>query len=426
MAQLRLFPRFIGSLILRIIICVLVGTLLLGAVYLLPVAPMEKHLEESAQTFAEEGIYPSLYNWCTSQLDSTTDALILMISACDTGEDPLVQAMSGTHNTLSTMETTSNELAAHYGSGIPFDGSAPYYQYWHGYQLIIRPLLLLIGYPSMRILNGIIQTVLLLLLCLYLQKAGLKQYILPYLVAVAMLMPVILAKSLQYSSCYYLLTLGSLAVLWKRKELDQTDGFLFLYLGIATAYFDFLTYPIATLGIPAVFYFCIRKADSFRNTFCRGSKICFSWGVGYLGMWSAKWFVGSLITGKNILAEASAKLSERSSVGEASEGLLKNMYVALSVNIKAFIRTPVLLLLLILLVILLLSAVQHCRKHQYTIAKATQVLFPFVVLACLPVFWYLGTTNHSTIHHWFTNKALIVSVFAAAASLVKLKELRNP
>lgn len=420
MAQLRLFPRFAGSLFLRIVICALVGTLLLGAVFLLPVVPMERNLEKSATTFAQEGIYPSLYSWCTSQLDSTTDALILMISACDTGEPPFVQAMSGTHNTLSSVEATSNELAAHYGSSIPFDGSAPYYQYWHGYQLIIRPLLSLVGYPMMRILNGIMQTILLLLLCLYLYKAGMKQYILPYLVSVAMLMPVVLAKSLQYSSCYYLLTLGCFAVLRKRNDLDQADGFLFLYLGIATAYFDFLTYPIATLGVPAVLYFCIRKADSFRNTFCRGTKICFSWGVGYLGMWSSKWLIGSLITGKNILAEASAKVAERSSVGSVSDGLLKNMYVALSVNIKAFIRTPAIVLLAVLLCILLLSAIQHCRKHQYSVTCAAKVLFPFAILACLPVFWYLGTTNHSIIHGWFTNKALIVSAFSATAALARL------
>ena len=141
MAQLRLFPRFAGSLFLRIVICVLVGTLLLSAVYLLPVAPMEKNLEKSAATFAEEGIYPSLYSWCTSQLDSTTDALILMISAYGSDKSPFVQAMEGMRHTISSEPVSSSALAVHYGNDVPFDGEETYYQYWHGYQLITRPLL---------------------------------------------------------------------------------------------------------------------------------------------------------------------------------------------------------------------------------------------------------------------------------------------
>lgn len=417
MEQVKLFPRYLGSLLLRVLAAILAGTLLLSAACLIPSAAMDRNLQRSAGVFEAEGIYPDLSPWCTSQLDSTTDALILLISACDSGESPIIQAMRGTRNTLSSVEAASDELAAHYGDGIPFDGSEPYYQYWHGYQLIIRPLLSVLDYSGIRLLNGIVQTGLLVLLCLLLYRSGMARYILPYLAAVAMLMLPALAMSLQFSSCYYILTLGSLAVLWKKDSLDRLDGLLFLYIGIATAYFDFLTYPVATLGIPAVFYFSIRKGDDIRNTFCRGVKICFSWAVGYAGMWSGKWLIGSLILNQNILSVAAGKLTERSS---ADAGLIGNIRAALSANLRSFLHTPATLVVLVLAAVLLVPAVRRIVRKETSLKQSAVILFPFVILALLPIAWYLVTAQHAVIHHWFTNKALMVSVFAGLSALAKI------
>ena len=419
MQQVKLFPKYLCSLLLRILAAILIGTLLLCAACSVPSGPMDRNLQQSADIFEEEGIYPILFPWCTSQLDSTTDALILLISACDSGESPIVQAMSGTRNTLSSVEAASDELAAHYGKNIPFDGSEPYYQYWHGYQLVIRPLLSLLNYGSIRILNGILQTGLLVLLCLLMRRNSMGRYILPYLASVAMMMPLSLAMSLQFSSCYYILTLGSLAILWKKDSLDRMDGILFLYIGIATAYFDFLTYPVATLGIPAVFYFCVRNNANIRNTFCRGVKICFSWAMGYGLMWSGKWLIGSLILKQNILSVAAGKLTERSS---ADAGLIGNIRAALSANLRSFLHTPATFAMLILAAILLFFVVRVLIKDKAALQRCMAQVFPFAVLAILPIAWYMVTAQHAVIHHWFTNKALMVSVFAGLASLVAAAE----
>lgn len=416
MEQVRLFPKYLGSLLLRILIAILAGALLLSAACMIPTDAMDRNLQKSAAVFAEEGIYPSLFPWCTSQLDSTTDALILLISACDPDEHAVIQAMSGTRNTLSSAEAASDELAVHYGDGVPFDGTDPYYQYWHGYQLIIRPLLSVLSYSGIRILNGIVQTGLLVLLCVLMYKKGMGRYILPYLTAVSMLMPPALAMSLQFSSCYYILTLGSIAVLWKKHSLDHLDGVLFLYIGIATAYFDFLTYPVATLGIPAVFYFCLREQTDIRSTFCRGVKICFSWAVGYVGMWAGKWLIGSLILRQNVLSVAAGKLTERSA---ADAGLVQNIRAALSANLRSFLYTPVTLAVLLLGAALLLLLVISLRRKETSLSRTAAAFFPFVILAIIPIAWYMVTAQHAVIHHWFTNKALVVSVFAGLAGLAK-------
>ena len=416
MEQVKLFPRYFFSLLVRILAAILIGTLLLTTACMMPAAPMDRNLERSVEVLKEEGIYPTLFSWCTSQLDSNTDGLILLISACDSGESSLVQAMSGTRNKVPGCESADHELVTHYANGVPYDSTEPYYQYWHGYQIIIRPLLSLFSYPQIRVLNGILQTGLMILLCFMMCRRGLGRYILPYIASVLMLMPLALAMSLQFSSSYYLLTLGSIAVLWKKDSLDRIDGILFLYIGIATAYFDFLTYPAATLGIPAVFYCCLRQDNSIRNTFCRGVKVCVSWALGYAGMWSGKWLIGSLILRKNILSVAGEKLAERSS---ADSGLLENIRVALIANLRSFLHTPATVLVVVLAVILFFMLLLSLRKKSVTISRSAAAVFPFVILALVPFAWYLVTAQHAIIHHWFTNKALVVSVFAGLAALTK-------
>lgn len=412
--------KHVWSLTLRIFAAILIGAFLLTMVYCIPTVRMEAHLADSATVFYREGVMPRLYAWCTSFLDNYTDAIILSNAAHSGNGSAISQAMTAARYQIDALDPASS-VAAHYLDGVPFDQEVPYYQYWHGYLLFIKPLLFLTTYQNIRIINGILQSVLLAALVYLMYRKGLKAYILPYLLGIAFLMPVAVALSLQFSSCYYIMTIGSILVLLAGKRLDSSDYLLFLYLGIATSYFDFLTYPVATLGIPAVFYFLLQKAEPIRESFLRGFRICFSWGFGYVSMWAGKWVLGSLVTGTNVLMTASDKLAERSSANiDANENLLLNMYAAVSVNVKHFIETPATLLLGVFLVAALILLFRQQKTRRINLVQAAQTVFPFFVLAAIPVVWYMATTNHSTIHYWFTGKALVVSVFAGSCALVKL------
>lgn len=414
--------KFFLSLIVRVIAAILAGAVLLTLVYCIPTGRMEDHLAESATVFHEEGVMPRLFSWCTSFLDNYTDAIMLSNAAHSGTDSAMVQAMTAARNQIEGMDPAAS-VAAHYVEGVPFDQEIPYYQYWHGYLLLIKPLMFLTTYQNIRILNALMQTALLILLVYLMFRKGLKAYILPYLLGIAFLMPAAMALSLQFGPCYYIMTIGSIGVLIAGDRLDSRDCLLFLYLGIATSYFDFLTYPVATLGIPAAFYFLLQKTSPIRETFLRGLRICFSWGFGYVGMWAGKWVLGSLITGTNVLLTASDKLAERSSANiAADENLLVNMYAAVSVNVKHFIATPALVLLGVFLLVMLIRLLRQWKVRRINWMQTVQTVFPFFVLAVMPVVWYMATTNHSTIHYWFTGKALVVSVFAASCALVKLHD----
>ena len=413
--------KYFLSLVLRVAAAVLVGVLLLTLAYCIPTGRMEAHLAQSAVVFHREGVMPRLFSWCTSFLDNYTDAIMLSNAAHAGTESALVQAMTAARNQIEGLDPAAS-VAAHYVDGVPFDQVVPYYQYWHGYLLLVKPLQYLTTYQNIRILNAAAQAVLLAMLVYLMFRGGLKAYVVPYLLGFAFLMPAAMAMSLQFAPCYYIMTTGSILVLLTREKMPSRDYLLFLYLGIATSYFDFLTYPVATLGIPAAFYFLLHKTAPIRETFLRGLRICFSWGFGYVGMWAGKWVLGSLTTGTNVLLTASEEIALRSSMNVAAdENLLINMYAAVSVNIKNFIRTPATLLLGVFLLIMLIRLFRKWKNSGADWMQAVQTVFPFFVLAVMPVVWYMATTNHSTIHYWFTGKALVVSVFAASCALVRLQ-----
>ena len=65
-----------------IILCsAVIGVLLLATVYNLPIDPIEKNVIESAIIIEEEGVYPTVFDWCTSALDNYTDSIMLTTAA---------------------------------------------------------------------------------------------------------------------------------------------------------------------------------------------------------------------------------------------------------------------------------------------------------------------------------------------------------
>ena len=418
------FPGFLASLAFRLIIAVLTGALLLTLVYCIPGTAMEQNVASSAMLLTEEGLYPWLYPWCTSMMDNFTDAVMLATAARNDGSSPLLQAMLANYPVTNEATTVHAQLASHYLEGKPYVWQISYGRYWHGYLLYLKPLLCIMDLGEIRALNGIIQALLVILVAFLLYKAKKTAYILPWLAAVIMLLPQAQANSLQYSSCYYAFLLGSLAVLLARNHLEKWEDKIFLYIGIFTAYFDFLTYPIATLGIPAVMYFAVRVHSNWKADFEKMAKLCFCWAFGYGGMWSGKWILGSLITGQSMLADALGKIQERTGNDVYGQPVDAPFQAVWGENSYYFWNNPaakfVKLFALLLCLLWILSVLRKRVSLRQTVAA-----LPFLIIMLMPVVWYAVLTNHSLQHSFFTNKALVTYLFAWLCLLVKIQEAPN-
>lgn len=402
-----------------IVASVLAGILLLTAVFALPVSAMQENLARSAQILSEEGAYHRLYEFCTSNLDNWTDATMLLIASHEGEGTVLERAMTGARDLLNSNQPV-NSLAAKYLEGAELDRTVGYARYWHGYLLALKPLLLVMDYGGIRVLNLVIQLMLDCAILILMYKRGMKKLILPYLLTLGFLMPVALGKSMQFSTCFYAFSLSVLVLLLFKDKWDvRKSCFLFLGIGIFTAFVDFLTYPVAAFGIPAAVWFMMRPTESVKEGLKRLLDILFSWGLGYGGMWAGKWVAASILTEHNVIREALSAVLMRVSHDSLSGDNDLSALAAIWKNMKAFLKTPVTAVaFFFVLVLLILIAYRFLRGGRTGLG----FVLPFCVLVLLPFLWYTATVNHSFIHYFFTNKSLAVTAFAGLCLLTRVWE----
>lgn len=129
-----------------VVFMIILGFLLLLAVYGLPTAPMEKNLAESAELFLREGSYPVTDILGTdSRLDNYTDALMLLTAAYPGDESLTDRALKAYRYTTAANEDPTLVITAHYIDGKEVE-PVSYERYWHGYLIMLKPLLLLFDY----------------------------------------------------------------------------------------------------------------------------------------------------------------------------------------------------------------------------------------------------------------------------------------
>lgn len=410
--------RNILKLIGTIALCAVLGFALLLAAYVLPVVPMISNMEPSAYTIDQEGIYPQVSTLNgTGQLDNFTDALMLMVAACDY-EGPLVQ------RALLCMRADS-------GAGNPYFSLYPIYggkqeapavqyvdyaRYWHGYLTWLKPLLSIFRYDQIRIIYRAVQLLLIMGVIFLMLRRGLCWYLLPFLLSVLLLSPSLIVQSLHFSSVCMVALAAMLLLLaltdWLKKGFRLP--LFFACVGCAASYVDLLTAPLITLGFPLTLLLCLRWRDGVRVHAREFLTLCLCWAAGYGGMWAAKWVLTALLMDPSIFLNAIDAIKNRSSMLDES-GAAFNYADMLARNLRYLQDSPLLYAVFVLDALYL--ALAFVRRPSGSIVRGA---VPFLMAALLPFVWYLFAGNHSYIHSFFTYRALGVTLFASSCLFVSL------
>lgn len=286
-----------------------------------------------------------------------------------------------------------------------------YGRYWHGYLVPLKLLLLFFDYSDIRILNFFFQNFLLYLILKGFYKNRLERYVSAFLVAVFTVNPLTAALSLQFSTVYYIILISAIYILWlsaKGTLTKERAGNAFLWTGIATAYFDFLTYPIVPFGILLVLCFLLEKRDGNGIRIKTILKTGALWAFGYFGMWSGKWLAGSILLRRNMFTDAWNNVLIRTSMQSASLGVGRR-FLAVYKNISVFMKWP------FLIVFLLMAGYYLIQFRKLTFEKLRRqkaVIASFLTTAFLPIGWMFVLADHTAEHYWFTHKLFSISVFA--------------
>lgn len=386
-----------------------IGFALLMAVYCIPVDSV-KDAQQTADIFRQEGDRPSVIpSLRGSTSDNYTDALMIAEALFD---DPQISPFEkAVHVYRRANSESATADIADYLEGKPMQWVIPYARYWHGFLVILRPLLLVLGYADIRMLMCSVQMLAYAAIVASLMTMHKKELVIPFFAVMMTFSPMGTMISMQYFASFAVMTLGILAVLHYDAWLKQGARYFYFFVltGMLTAYLDFLTYPLVTLGMPLIFALYHHLDEDHLFWFAAGACVC--WCVGYAGFWAMKWLLATLMTGQNMIFNA---LDHTRFHVSASEIDSDTRMLALTENLKVVFHPGYLLMYL--------GSIAACVARFVRGRCMIRSLFsggrPLLLLVSLmPFVWWAVTVTHSYLHDLFTYRILAVTVFALLAWL---------
>ena len=388
---------------------------------MIPRSAIEPQVKTSAKIFTEEGIYPHKVSIDGRRVlvDNYTDCYMHDVAYCADDTHPVDAAMRNYRYRDNVDITISLE---HLVSGNLLNEPFEYGKYWHGYLVTLRPLLTVMDYGKIRILNGIVLGILFFIVLVLITRRLSFGITLCFLVALFMVHSGIIPWSLQFSTCYYI-TFVSIIALLGFKWLSATWHRLllcFFAIGATTSFFDFFTTPIMTLGVPLTIMM-LKDEKLCKIRFALA--LCAAWLMGYSVMWASKWLMAYLLVGYNPLAEASQSIKLHS-VGKGENQMwyywLKLLDIFQSrwsiLTAKGLTRWGIMAAL----------AIPALLAHKDRFAFKRSAVLVFV--AMLTLLWYIVVARHSYTHFYITSRALLVWWFAALCFLyinIDFKKLKS-
>jgi len=234
--------------------------------------------------------------------------------------------------------------------------------------------------------------------------------------------PITTGMSMQFSSVLYIFLIAMIVMLLFHEKLKNKYGYFFLIIGMMTSFFDLLTYPVATFGIPIILFFILENKslkEGIKDLIIYG----LAWIVGYAGMWAGKWILSSILLKENMFIPAIEKIMERTG-NETINGNFTRLTV-LKLNTKMITNVPNILITVIYIIYLSIKAIIQRVKISF---KNIKNVLCFILIATIPIAWYIVAGQHSIIHYWFTYRSLIVTAFAGLVFITILlskKEIRE-
>lgn len=420
--------RRIKNALIILLCSVIVGTLLLVVTFCLPVESARAHVEESLYNMIEirnDENGDSSRKEIVELKENFTDALMVQNALEKVeGKSPLEHAMYVYHYDLQdetqTTWLTEESLVTFLREGSDGLYLREYSKYWHGYLVILKPLLMCMSWEHVEIFLVVLQ-ILLMLVVVGLAFYKRRPYLgLGLVCAFLFMKPIRIWISLAMCVSWNITLIAVLVELLFYEKIEEKNwrDELFLLIGIATAYNDFLTYPIVTLGVPLCTYLVLNmdKTMHWWKRIKQTFWMCACWAVGYIGMWGMKWVVAELTCQTGTLRNAVWSVISRTEPLDGYGSIFTGTKRTLHAVLRQYDSTLYLIAFIILAAAALISVVWCLVKARdkdwgMTIAcLAVAALFPFA--------WLFLTQNHTAIHCIFTFRIMGVTIMALCSMTI--------
>lgn len=371
-------------------------------VYCIPTSWIQENVESSVEIMESEGNYPMYFFYRhTSIMDVQTDKLMYNSLIPKRDDYNLIQKAMSINS---------------------------YPRYWHGYQVILRPLSIVYQVQEVRYIGMLLFHLLFFWSAWLIGKKTKFSHAMLYTLTISTGNIALSAVCLQFMTTFFVMFI-SLIILLSYYERFKTIHLLefFFVVGMIENFFDFLTFPILTLGIPMILILWMKVRDEqagFSDNFSFAMKGSIAWGAGYALTWISKWLIATVTLGVKYFLRTMDVIQFRL---EGNEEYPLDRWGTLRKNLKSWLNiqdngmiswSKVVILIAIVALILI---IWKKLKDMKTISAYVPILF----VALYPYMWYLVMSNHSQIHHWFTYRAQLVTLFGGLifiASIIRNKE----
>lgn len=401
---------------------------------------MFNNVEESSQLLLEEGnrkIIYIPYRRTKMEFDNYTDALMINTAYSIDSRKPLFSAFMARKNFIPDVTTevyqdqagelkSSSKYKYHNEVGELNDlvnnekaESFEYARYWHGYLIILRPLLVMFNLTQIRTILTCILIILFIFFIILLYK---KSDIVTAIIFSTCLLGIeyfYLGFSMQGIFIFLIMMIASIIILCKYSKI-KSYGMFFFIIGMLTNFFDFLTVPVLTYAIPMIILFTIKYTKENFEIKLILKKILvlgIAWSVGYGLTWTSKWLLTDLIFGRKMFFTALKQVFYRSAGTEKI-----NIFNVINQNINYMYVSFFISIFFTVLTILIKIWIENKKikfKEQNT-KDTYDIIFIYLLIGIIPFAWYALLRNHSYYHAFFTYRNLLVSNVCINLSIKKI------
>ncbi len=408
-----------GKIFFTIILLTICEFLALIAVARIPQKHIALHANESADILLENPVFFYVNEKdFSSRIDRYADSILLNIAYSYDSNSPVESVLRSSYYHTDTQNENDNLKTTITKHTSP---NTDYIRYWHGSNIIIKPLLLIMNINGIYILNAIIIIILTTILLVLLGKRIRKECSICFLLACIAVSAWYVPFSLEYTWTFIIMEVASILSFFLHKKSTTATMTFFVVVGNITAYFDFLSTETLTFLLPITCILLMQhKENLLPNTKAYLSlsfKFGISWLVGYICAWIMKWTIASIVLQQNAFKLALQQVNTRiqgtvdsiSGLQQVTGALTKN-----SICLFPFSYLGENAILLFCIILCLLALFYYFFRKQ----SSTDLLKILFLIALVPYIRFILLSNHSYIHYFFTFRAQLASVFACFLILI--------
>lgn len=382
----KMIVEFVGLLI--------VGCVLLIMVQMLPSNRIRYHIEESAEWLSEEGDYPYMGSQEQAYLvDNWTEATLLTFNYTADIRRPVYSAFVATSyippssTGVSRLQAVISEKWQENIDFISTRGSN-----WIGYNIFLRLGLCFFSLSELRIILNIISysIVFFTLLVIYRYQGGYTAFGF----GLTLLLYNFYTLSISWSLGIFCVIIACFAIIYVLTYKGNADYFNMMFIvGIITAYFDWLSIPLITWGLPIGLIlrkeYQSKNDNRFKAYFMILFKSGLGWCIGYASMILSKIVIAIGVQGTeawHFFIERLSADTKAQSLEEFCRAVYKLICAETPLNIlPEDSALPVIIIGgAVLLQILIVLRFKEMRNLN----------FAYMLVCCAPIVYYFYAKGH--------------------------------